>query len=125
WLVELAPVASGQFVARAAASVFGLVERQNNEPLDLLRNFVSGRRLLIILDNCEHVIDDAAALADALLSASSTIRVLATSREPLGVDGESVRRVRSLAAAPTGEGVDGALASPAVALFVDRAHSAD
>ena len=77
---------------------------------------LSGRRLLVVLDNCEHVLDAAAELVEAILAGASTVQVLATSREGLRVGAEQLWAVPSL-------GVDDGAASAAVELFVERARS--
>ena len=79
--------------------------------MDLILRHLAGRSLLVVLDNCEHVIGQAAALADTLLGAVPGLRLIATSREPLGVPGEVLAPVGGLAAAA------------AVELFVDRARA--
>jgi predicted ATPase/class 3 adenylate cyclase len=120
WLVELAAVGDGGEVAPAVASAI----RAPVTGLDALVRYLSDRRALIVLDNCEHVLDAASELGDALLAAGPDVHVLATSREPLGVDGEIVRRVQSLGLPPSGASVVEAGASAAVRLFVERAAAA-
>lgn len=85
-----------------------------------LRDFLSDRRCLLLLDNCEHLLDACAEVADRLLSACGELTLLATSREPLGLDGEQVWRVPSLAL-PAGDAADEVARSEAGRLFVDRA----
>jgi predicted ATPase len=120
WLAELAAVGDGGEVASAVASAV----RAPVTELDALVRYLSDRRALIVLDNCEHVLDAASELADALFASGLDVHVLATSREPLGVDGEIVRRVQSLAVPPSGASVAEAGAAPAVRLFVERAAAA-
>jgi predicted ATPase/class 3 adenylate cyclase len=117
WLVELAPVTDGGEVAKAVAAAMGtpLTDRES------LVAYLADRRVLIVLDNCEHVVAHSAELVDAVLGAAPDVRVVATSREPLGVDGEKVYRVGSLAVPPTGAPAGEAAAAPAVRLFADRA----
>ncbi|MFJ8015263.1 BTAD domain-containing putative transcriptional regulator [Streptomyces sp. NPDC096339] len=115
--VELAPLRDGTGVAQALLSALGLRENGlglgdgGQSPVDRLVAALSDRMLLLVLDNCEHVVDEAAALAARLLAACPRLRVLATSREPLGIIGESIRQVRPL---------DG---DAAVRLFTDRARA--
>ena len=111
--VELAAVGDGSRVREAVAIAAGLPahEATDSDDRDPLTGFFASRRILVILDNCEHVLDDAAAFVDDVL-ASSQSTVLATSREALSIEGERVWRVASLD--PTGGAVD---------LFVDRAAS--
>ena len=105
WLIELAPVREGPDVWSAAASALGL---DDSARLDA---FVSERRILLVIDNCEHVIQDAAFVADRLLRAGSGVTILATSRERLGVTGELLYNVEPLAA------------DDAAALFMERARA--
>ncbi|MFD9358550.1 ATP-binding protein [Streptomyces sp. NPDC060031] len=112
WLVELAPVDDPEDVAEAALAALGaretklrgasaeelraLTDRSGDEPLDRLAEHCARRRLLLLLDNCEHVIGAAAELAERLLTHCPGVQILATSREPLGVPGESLRPVEPL-----------------------------
>ncbi|MFF3175084.1 BTAD domain-containing putative transcriptional regulator [Streptomyces sp. NPDC057900] len=111
WLAELAPVDDPEAVPEAVLTALGgretvlrgagaeelrAVERGGAEPLARLTEHLSGRRVLLLLDNCEHVIEAAAALTDHLLARCPELTVLATSREPLGVPGEFVRPVDPL-----------------------------
>ncbi|MER5184380.1 BTAD domain-containing putative transcriptional regulator [Streptomyces sp. NPDC002896] len=105
WLVELAPLDHPEAVPGAVVSALGLRETvlmtseltaPQDDPLALLVEYCGPRGLLLILDNCEHVIDAAARLAETLLTRCPDLTVLATSREPLGVPGESVRPVEPL-----------------------------
>ncbi|MFG2768849.1 BTAD domain-containing putative transcriptional regulator [Streptomyces sp. NPDC048350] len=107
WLAELAPVTDPEAVAEAVLGAVGAREtvlrgagaeelRGTDTPLGRLVEHCAPRRLLLILDNCEHVVDAAAALADSLLARCPGVTVLATSREPLGVPGEFLRPVEPL-----------------------------
>ncbi|MEU0408205.1 BTAD domain-containing putative transcriptional regulator [Streptomyces griseorubiginosus] len=105
WLVELAPLDRPEAVPGAVVSALGLRETvlmtteltaPQDDPLALLVEYCAPRSLLLILDNCEHVIEAAAHLAETLLTRCPGLTVLATSREPLGVPGESVRPVEPL-----------------------------
>ncbi|MEU3522766.1 BTAD domain-containing putative transcriptional regulator [Streptomyces sp. NPDC038707] len=105
WLVELAPLERPEAVPGAVVSALGLRETvlltnelgtPQTDPTALLIEYCSSRGLLLVLDNCEHVIGAAAALAETLLTRCPGLTVLATSREPLGVPGESVRPVEPL-----------------------------
>jgi len=119
WFVELASLSSTDEVVNAVAAVMG----GSASDLHELARFVSGRRLLIVLDNCEHVLGAAARVAQAVVGAGPDSVVLATSREPLGVNGEVVRGVASLTV-PDGEvSATEASTASAVALFVARARS--
>lgn len=125
WFVELAPIDDPQRLPQAVASVLGVKEEPGRPLAEALRQHVASRRLLLVLDNCEHVLAAAAALAKALLQAAAGLTVLATSREPLRIAGEAVCPVPPLGVP------DGPIATPeqllqhgAVRLFVDRARSA-
>jgi predicted ATPase/class 3 adenylate cyclase len=120
WLVELAPVAEGAEVAKVVASALGVPAADG----DGLAKYLSDRRALVVLDNCEHLRAEAADLVDAVLAAAGDVHVLATSREPLSVEGERVYRVGSLALPSPGAAVDEAARAPAVQLFAERAAAA-
>jgi predicted ATPase len=96
WFVELAPVADPERVPAAAARVLGLREEEGRPVLDTLCEQVRDLKALLLLDNCEHVVGACARLAEAVLEAAPGIRLLATSREPLGTAGEATWRVPSL-----------------------------
>jgi class 3 adenylate cyclase len=112
WFADLAAVSDPAAVPAQVAAMFALKEGPGMTPADALAAYLSRRRALLILDNCEHVIDAAASLADALLAACSGLRVLATSRQPLGVEGEVTWRVPSLSVPEDGSaGIAGVSAS--------------
>jgi predicted ATPase/DNA-binding SARP family transcriptional activator/DNA-binding CsgD family transcriptional regulator len=125
WLVELAPLSDPALVPQALAAAVG-VHEQSGRPLeDTLADHLRTKNSLLVLDNCEHLVDAAARLAHAVLSACPKLRVLATSREPLGVQGEVVRQVPPLCL-PDAEGassIESLRSTEAVRLFVDRARS--
>ncbi|MEV6860562.1 BTAD domain-containing putative transcriptional regulator [Streptosporangium subroseum] len=124
--VQLAPLGDGADVPQAVLSALGLREsgvlpgpgRTVHDPLARLTAALADRRMLLVLDNCEHVVGAAAQLADQLLSGSPTLRVLATSREPLGITGETLLPVPPLRLPPPGTAPARA---PAIRLFADRA----
>jgi predicted ATPase/class 3 adenylate cyclase len=128
WLVELAPLTDPRLVPGAVADVLGLREEAGRPLLSTLTDVLRKKALLLILDNCEHVISACAELAEALLRQSTQLRILASSREALGIAGEHPFRVPSLSlpdprrlssAAPD---LATALSqSEAVRLFIDRA----
>ena len=96
FLVELAPLAGPSLVASTVASVLGAKEESGKPVLATLTDHLKSKRLLLLLDNCEHVLDASAGLADALMRSCPGVKVLATSREALGISGETTYRVPSL-----------------------------
>lgn len=96
WVVDLAPVRDPSGVATATAAALGVPDLGTRPVLDQLSAHLAGWRVLIVLDNCEHLIDACAELAKTLLSAVGEIRVLATSRQTLGITGEHVLTVPAL-----------------------------
>ena len=120
WLAELAPVRDPVQVAPVVAAAVGAQQEPGVPAAEALARALSGQQLLLVLDNCEHVIGAAAELCAGLLAACDDVRVLATSREPLAVAGEARYRLASLSLpGPDDE------PSEAVALFADRARQAD
>ena len=126
WLVELAPLADPALLARTMASTFELREEGGRPILALLMDYLRPRKTLLILDNCEHLIEACARLAAALLQACPQLHILATSRESLGIGGEVAFRVPSLATPDIRQQLPPvALAHfDAVRLFCDRAAAA-
>jgi predicted ATPase/Tfp pilus assembly protein PilF len=125
WFVDLAPLAEPALVPQAVAAAVGVVEQPGQDLTATLAEALRPRAMLLVLDNCEHVVDATARLAEALLRAAPRLRVLATSREPLRAAGESVYRVPPLAA-PDPEGaepLERVASYPAVRLFVERAQA--
>lgn len=127
WLVELAPLSDPDIVPQALASVLSLQEDPGRPVIDTLLDVLRDRNLLVVLDNCEHLIEACAKLANALLRSCPGIVILATSRQPLGIEGEHVYRVPSLTLPPLvgNEAFQDLLASEAVQLFVGRAGAHD
>ena len=126
WLAEFAALADGERVPQAVASVLGVREEAGQPVGDALQRFLTDRSLLLILDNCEHLVEACADLAAALLQGCPGLRVLATSREALHIHGETTYPVPVLSmpdegAAASPEGIAGC---EAVRLFVDRAVAA-
>ena len=117
WLVELAPIRDRGVVAEAVAGVVGAGRQTGSAVEHSVAESLAGRHLLVVLDNCEHVLDGAADVVEAILAGTAAVSVLATSREILGVAGEHVRPVAPL---PTDEG----LVSAAAGLFLERAEAA-
>ncbi|MGY0498953.1 ATP-binding protein [Nocardia sp. FBN12] len=121
WLVELAHVSDPDLVAATVARELGLRD-DTTAPQAALTEHLAAADLLLILDNCEHVIGACATLADQLIPATTGLRILATSREPLGVPGEQILPVAPL---PVPDPEHAELDSPATRLLVDRATAAD
>lgn len=96
WLVDLAPLHEGALVAQTVAGVLGVRELAGTSLEQALNEYLHHRSMLLVFDNCEHLVEASARLAENILEASPNIRVLATSREPLGVAGEVVYRVPPL-----------------------------
>jgi predicted ATPase/DNA-binding SARP family transcriptional activator len=135
WLVELAPVVEASGIGPAILAALGLRETAlleragapgiaSSDALHRVLDALADRSALVMLDNCEHLIADVAAVADELLGRCPRVHVLATSREPLGIVGERLIEVPPLAWPGPDAGVDEALAHPAVELFADRGAAA-
>ena len=123
WLVELAPLSDPALVPQAVAAVLGVKEETGKTLTQTLTAYLKGRRLLLVLDNCEHVLDACARLADSIIRACPQVQILASSREGLGIAGEQTYRVPSLSLpssslAATPESLS---QYEAVSLFVARA----
>jgi len=127
WFVDLAPLAEAALIPTTTAGLFGVSETGDRSITDSLVHALKPRKLLIVLDNCEHLVEGAARLADTLLRGCAHLRILASSREGLGIEGEVVLRVPSLAVPSTDEklGAIEAKRYGAIALFVERASAAD
>jgi predicted ATPase/DNA-binding CsgD family transcriptional regulator len=121
WFADLAPLGDPELVAVTMADVLGVRQQPGRPVLDTVVEAVGGRSLLVLLDNCEHVIGACAKLADALLRGCPNLALLATSREPLGIGGEQVYRVPSLGLPDDGDDVGAIRASEAVRLLANRA----
>ena len=118
WVFELAAVTDPAAVPDAVAAVLGITQQPGKSVGESVAAALEGRVRLLVFDNCEHVLDAAADLIEAILGQSTTVRILATSREGLGTTDEQLWRVASL-------DVDGGIDSTAANLFVDRARSVD
>lgn len=122
WWVELAALADGALVPRAVASALGVRESPPQPLLETLAHFLRGRHLLLVLDNCEHLLDACAKLARGLLEACASLQILATSREPMGFIGETVHVLAPLAfPGPNALSIVDLMQYEAVRLFVARA----
>lgn len=127
WFVDLAPLDDPTLVPSAIAQVFNVTDEGGSRPLiERLAVALKAKTLLIVLDNCEHVVAAVANAADRLLHVGPRIRILATSREPLGIAGEESYRMPTLPVPPEGERMTAERVTQyaAVALFVARARAA-
>jgi predicted ATPase/DNA-binding CsgD family transcriptional regulator len=124
WFVELAAVAEGDLLVRSVIDVLGVSEGSSRPPADILSDYLADRQVLLVLDNCEHLLDACAMLTGRLLRTAPRLRILATSRQALGVGGEYLMEVPPLsvpdADPPSAVGLAG---YEAVTLFADRART--
>jgi predicted ATPase/class 3 adenylate cyclase len=123
WLVELAAVVDPDAVPAAISGALGIAPQPGRPALEALLDALNPQDIVIVLDNCEHLIDPCAKTADALVRRCPRVRLIATSREPLGINGETIYRVPSLSLPASGPGLAAPESSDAVALFVDRARA--
>ncbi|APR77970.1 Signal transduction response regulator [Minicystis rosea] len=128
WFVDLAPLTDADRIANAIAAALG-VRSHSTDVISVVCEFLRDRQALLVLDNCEHVIDGVASCTNRILSSAAGVRILATSREPLRMAKERVRRLAGLATPRESVSLDArsALDFSAVQLFVERAtegHSA-
>ncbi|WP_406281130.1 BTAD domain-containing putative transcriptional regulator [Embleya sp. NBC_00896] len=132
WFVELAPVLDPLDVPRAVLGALGrrevglldtYVPGTGRDIVDRIAEALAGRPGVLILDNCEHLVASAAALAARLLAETPALRILTTSREPLGIDGEMLCPLGPLALPPVGAGSDDGMTYASVRLFADRARA--
>jgi predicted ATPase/DNA-binding CsgD family transcriptional regulator len=125
WFVELAALEDGSEVGSQIGAALGLLDQSNRSSVARLADYLEERQLLIVLDNCEHVLGAVSVLAARLLDSSPGLRIVATSCEPLGILGEQVYRVPPLAA-PDEQTASGPVEGfESVQLLVDRARSVD
>ncbi|HZJ22825.1 MAG TPA: AAA family ATPase, partial [Anaerolineales bacterium] len=126
WLVELAPLTDPSLILQSVASILGVREQRGMPLLDIVLNFLRAKNLLLILDNCEHLIEASAQLADQVLHISPNIKIIASSREALGINGETVYRVPSLNLPDPGKVTRETLEGfESIKLFVERAQAAN
>ena len=120
WLCELGATNDPEFLGQVLVAALGVQPRPGRSLVESVCDYLAGKQALIVFDNCEHLLDAAAGIAEAILRAAPEVRVLATSRELLGVAGERVVGVRSLSVA-SGPDVEAIAACESVRLFVERA----
>ena len=124
WFCELAAVDDGEAMAQIVSATLGCLQRPGLSLAQSVVEYLKLRELLLVLDNCEHLLDEASDFADAVVRSCPNVRVVATSREALDVAGERVVRVRSLDAPTSSASGDELAQSAAVRLFTDRAVDA-
>ena len=125
WLAELAPVIDPTVLAQRLVDVFMVANVSGRTPLELLAEHLRTKRALLLLDNCEHIVDACALVAQSLLESCPALNIVATSRETLTIPGEVIWRVPSLRLPERGleHDLPALSASEAVALFIDRARA--
>ena len=126
FFVDLSPLSDGAFIPQAVAQAIGVKEEAGKTTTEILLSFLRSRSLLLVLDNCEHLVEASAHFADTLLRGCSDLRILATSRESLGLWGETVWPIPTLALPPVGGrpvSLQKLQTFEAVRLFVERAQS--
>jgi len=125
WMADLGAVSERDLVVETIALVLGLRESPHRSPRSALLDYLRGRSTLIVLDTCEHLVGTCADVVEMLLHEAPGLRILATSREALGVPGEVIYRVPSLSVPDSTASIDTVLESDAGRLFLDRARAAD
>jgi predicted ATPase len=124
WLTELAPLTDGDQIPGAVASALGIQDAGGSMTADAVVRVLASQDTLLVLDNCEHLIDAAAKFCEQVMRHAPRVRFLVTSREPLGIDGERVYRVPSLSLPPAdAETAEDLSASDAMRLFAERARA--
>lgn len=121
WLVELAPLTDPALVPQSVCAALGVKPEGDTSALDALINYMHEKKILLVVDNCEHLIDACAQLCDSLLHACPDLRIIASSREALGIEGENAYRVPSLSLPNPKSGLQVIEESEAVMLFMERA----
>jgi len=124
WMVELAPITDPDLVSQAICTSLDITLRGNTSPVSLLTEYLGEKKLLLVVDNCEHLIETCAQISDSLLHACPNLHILASSREALGVDGEGAYHVPSLSVPDPKNGLTAIGESESVKLFVERAAAA-
>jgi predicted ATPase/class 3 adenylate cyclase len=129
WFVDLAALSDGALIAFSVANAIGCGATSSGDPMDDVVRYLRHRKTLIILDNCEHLIDDVAGLSDAVMTGCAQVTLLCTSRAPLRIDGERQYSLQGLDVPDQRLLADmnaaGVMQYPAVMLFVDRACAAN
>src|SRR3989304_97624 len=127
WLAELAPLRDPVFVPLLLMKILDIPNRPEQSALESLLDYLQSKEMLLVLDNCEHLIADCAQLVGQILSQTAALRILVTSREPLAIAGEMIYPVPGLSLPPAGAGVAGdpreLMQYDAVRLFVERTRA--
>ncbi len=123
WFIDLSPIRDAELVASEAAHVLGVAEEPGRPLLQTLCAHLKSRRVLLVLDNCEHLIKASADLAHAVVRAAPNVRIISSSREPLHIPGEKTYPILPLPVPGRGDSVEALARSTAVRLFVDRAQA--
>ena len=123
WFIELAPLTDPNLITQTILSVMGIQHSQGRVPLEILKEYLQDKKSLIILDNCEHLLDSCVRLVNTLLSSAPNLEILATSREALGIQGEQIYTVPSLSIPDVHHlpVIEQLSQYEAVRLFIDRA----
>jgi len=129
WFIELAPLSSGDYIASTVAQAFGITLPPEGEPVDTLARALKAKHALLVFDNCEHMVEPAARVISALLRGCPQMRILASSRQGLGIEGEATYRMPSLSV-PRDQVISSLSAADApqyvaIALFAERARAVD
>jgi class 3 adenylate cyclase len=127
WFADLAPISDPELVASVVARTLGMSQAQDRRVDDGIVEWLKRKKLVLVLDNCEHLVEAVARLADSIMRSCPDVRIVATSRQALGVDGEVVHRLPSLTVPASAADLQAAEAQHfgAIALFVERASAAD
>ena len=123
WVVELAPISDPAFIISTITAVFEIREAQGTPLINLLIDYLRAKELLLVLDNCEHLIEASAKIADQLLHACPKLKIVSSSREALGINGETVYRVPSLSLPE--QSSSNLMDYEATRLFIERATKAE
>jgi predicted ATPase/class 3 adenylate cyclase len=121
WLIELAPLTDPALVPQSVCAALGVKPEGNTSALEALIDYLHAKKILLVVDNCEHLIESCAQLCDSLLHDCTDLRIITSSREALGIDGEQAYRVPSLSLPDSKSGSQVIEQSEAVKLFMERA----
>jgi predicted ATPase/class 3 adenylate cyclase len=123
WLAELAPITDPSLVTQTVCAALDVTPQGDTPALNVLMDYLQPKKTLLVVDNCEHLLDACEQLCEALLHACPDLRIIASSREALGIEGESAYRVPSLSLPDSHGGLQAVEESEAVKLFIERANA--